>query len=155
MPFLEQISGILSAAAGSFMGNSSGNAPVLLMLGGFKFSINTAAFTELQRSTSYKWPAQERMGQYDALQYTGPGEDRITLPGIIFPDWKGGNGQLNNLRALAAQGRPLQLISSTGMILGAWVIEHVDEGQSFYKPDGTFRRQEFNVTIRKYGDASL
>ena len=78
MPFLEQITGILSAAADSFMGNSSGNSPVLLMLGGFKFSLNTAAFTELQRSTGSKRPAQERMGQYDALQYTGPGEDRIT-----------------------------------------------------------------------------
>lgn len=78
MPFLKTLNGILSAAAGSFQGNSSGNAPVMLMLGGFKFSINTAVFTELQRSTGYRWPAQERMGQYDALQYTGPGEDRIT-----------------------------------------------------------------------------
>ena len=31
----------------SFQSNDSGNAPVLLMLGGFKFSLNTAVFQEI------------------------------------------------------------------------------------------------------------
>ncbi|WNL50861.1 tail protein [Xanthomonas phage Murka] len=151
MSYREAINGIIQKVAGTFQGNSSGNAPVLLMLGGFKFSLNTAVFTEMHRSTSYKWPAQERLGQYDALQFTGPGEDRIRLPGIIYPDWKGGNVQVGQLRSLADQGRPLKLISATGSILGQWVIESVEEGQSFFKPDGTFRKQQFTVTIRKFG----
>jgi len=150
--FRETINGILQNAIGSFQGNSSGNAPVMLMLGGFKFSLNTAVFIELQRSTSYRWPAQERVGQFDALQFTGPGDDRITLPGVVFPDWRGGAGQVDDLRRLASQGRPLRLIASTGAMLGAWVIEHVDEVQAFHKPDGSPRRQEFTVTIRKFGD---
>lgn len=154
MPFVETITGVINRAVSSFQGNDSGNAPVLLMLGGFKFSLNTAAFTELQRSTSFRWPAQERVGQYDALQFTGPGDDRITLPGIVFPDWRGGFVQVENLRRLGTQGRPLQLILSTGQILGAWVIENVEEVQAFHNPDGTFRRQEFTVTIRKYSDGA-
>lgn len=151
MSYRETINGIIQKIAGTFQGNSSGNAPVLLMLGGFKFSLNTAVFQELHRNTSYKWPAQERLGQYDALQFTGPGEDRMRLPGIIYPDWKGGTVQVGQLRALAFQGRPLKLISATGAIMGQWVIESVEEGQSFFKPDGTFRKQEFSVTIRKFG----
>lgn len=154
MSYRETINGIIQRAVGSFQGNSSGNAPVLMMLGGFKFSLNTAVFQSLERSTSYRWPAQERVGQFDALQFTGPGEDRIRLPGVVFPDWRGGTGQLSQLRALASQGRPLRLIGPGGQILGVWVIENIDEGQSFYKPDGSFRRQEFTVNIRKFGDGA-
>ena len=43
----------------SFQSNDSGNAPVLLMLGGFKFSLNTAVFQEIQQSNEYGWAAQE------------------------------------------------------------------------------------------------
>ena len=154
MGIRETIGGIISRVAGSFTGNNSGNAPVLMMLGGFKFSLNTAVFQQMQRSTSYRWPAQERVGKLDALQFTGPGEDRITLPGVIYPDWRGDAEQVDQLRALAARGRPLQLIAASGDILGAWVIESVEEVQSFYKPDGTFRKQEFTVSIRKFSDGS-
>jgi len=152
MPYRETINGILQLAEGAFTGNDSGNAPVLLMLGGFKFSVNTAVFRELQRSTSYRWPAQERVGQFDALQFTGPGDDRLTLPGVVYPDFRGGTGQLAALRTLASAGRPLQLIAASGDILGMWIIDNIEETQSFYKPDGTPRKQEFTVSLRKFGD---
>lgn len=152
MSYRETINGIIQRAVGAFRGNDSGNAPVMMMLGGFKFSLNTAVFQEVDRRTSYRWPAQERVGQYDALQFTGPGDDRITLPGVIFPDWRGGTGQVDELRSLASQGRPLQLIAATGDILGEWVIDAVDERASVFKPDGKPRKQEFTVSLRKYGD---
>jgi phage protein U len=152
MSYRETINGIIQRAVGAFQGNDSGNAPVMMMLGGFKFSLNTAVFQEFERRTSYAWPAQERVGQYAALQYTGPGDDRVTLPGVIFPDWRGGAGQIDELRALASQGRPLQLITAAGDILGEWVIDAVDERASVFKTDGTPRKQEFVVSLKKYGD---
>lgn len=145
----EIINGIIQ---GGFTGNDSGNTQPLLMLGGFKFSLNTAVFQQMERSTSYRWPAQERLGMYDALQYTGPGEDRIILPGVVYPDFRGGAWQIESLRALASQGRPLHLIASTGHVLGLWVIENVSETQSYFKPDGTPRKQEFSVALRKHSD---
>lgn len=154
MSYRETVNGIIQRAIDSFRGNDSGNAPVLAMLGGFKFSLNTAVFLTMERSTTFRWPAQERVGQYDALQFTGPGDDRIRLPGIIYPDWRGGTGQIEELRQLASQGRPLQLILSTGEVLGLWVIENIEDSQAVFKPDGTFRRQDFVVSIRKYGNGA-
>lgn len=144
MPYRETTSG--------FQGNHSGNAPVMLMLGGFKFSLNTAVFQQLQRATAYRWPAQQRVGELDALQFTGPAEDCITLPGVIYPDFRGGADQLDALRTLASEGRPLRLITATGDILGLWVVETVEETQSAFKPDGSPRRQEFYLSIRKFSD---
>jgi phage protein U len=155
MAFREIATGQLDRSLNGFAGNNAGNSPTMLMLGGFKFSLNTAVFQEMHRSTSYRWPAQERVGQFDALQFTGPGEDRITLPGIVYPDFRGGADQVESLRKIAAQGKPLRLISASGVMLGAWVIESVEETASAFKKDGAPRRQDFTVTIRKFGDADV
>lgn len=152
MSFRESLNGFIQTLEGAFQGNDSGNAPVMLMLGGFKFSLNTAVFQEVQRSTSYRWAAQDRLHKFDALQSTGPGDDRITLPGVVYPDWRGGVGQLDDLRALANEFRPLQLIDSFGMLLGLWVIDSIEEIQTEFKPDGTPRKQQFTVSIRKFDD---
>lgn len=155
MPYRELITGAVDKLLNAFNGNDSGNAPTLLMLGGFKFSLNTAVFQEMHRNTSWRWPAQERVGQYDALQFTGPGDDRVTLPGVVYPDFRGDAMQVDALRAIAAQGKPVRLISATGQMLGTWVILSVEETASSFKPDGTPRKQEFTVTIRKFGDADV
>jgi len=155
MAFREVLSRLVAAPPQPFAGNSSGNAPALLMLGGFKFSLNTAAFQQMERSTSWRWSAQERVGAHDALQFTGPADDRITLPGVIYPDFKGGAGQLDAMRALGGQGHPLRLVAATGEMLGLWVIESVAETASEFKADGKPRKQEFSLTIRKFGDDNL
>ncbi|QOE32756.1 baseplate protein [Achromobacter phage Mano] len=127
-------------------------AITMMTLGGFRFGINTAAYQTLKRKTEYRWAAQDRFGRREALQYTGPGTDSITLEGAIFPAYRGGTGQVSNLRALAATGRPHMLIDGLGNILGQWVIESVDEGQGTFAAFGIPRKQEFTVQIRKFDD---
>lgn len=124
----------------------------MMRLGPFSFGINTAAYQDLKRTAEYKWPAQERFGQDDALQYTGPGAETITLSGVILTAYRGGTGQLNRLRALGATGQPQLLISGLGAIMGRWVIERVEEGQTVFAAAGHPRRQEFTVQLRKYAN---
>jgi phage protein U len=140
--------GLLDVLQGIVTGpTDSGNAPVMMMLGPFKFSITTAVFRELRRVSEYRWGRIERFGQNDALQYTGLGADTITLPGTVYPDWNGGTSQIDYLRSLAKQGKPLRLITSAGDVSDFYVIERVEETQEFFKPDGTFRKQSFTVTL--------
>lgn len=127
----------------------TGSAP-MLMLGDFQFSLNTAAFQEKSRSTDYRWASQERFGKHEALQYVGPGSDTITLPGVVYPDYRGGGGQIAKLRALAAKGLPQLLIDGTGNVLGRWVIEGVEERSSNFAALGIARKQEFTVKIRHF-----
>lgn len=125
---------------------------VMMRLGSFKFAISTAAYQEFMRRTEYKWAAQELFMQHDDLQFTGPGGDVISLSGVIFPEFRGGTGQVAALRSLAAQGRPQLLVSGLGDVMGHWVIESIEEGQTVFAAAGVPRRQEFTVHIRKYGD---
>lgn len=124
-------------------------ASVMMQLGSFQFSITTAAYQDLRRRTEYRWPAQDLYGRMPALQFTGPGGDTITLTGTIYTEYRGGIGQLDAMRALASRGQPQLLVDGTGRILGRWVIEGIDEGQSVFAAAGRPRKQEFALQLRK------
>ncbi len=124
--------------------------PVMMQLGTFQFGINTAAYQGLSRSDEWRWPDQERFGQAPALQYTGPGATTITLDGILYPEWRGGLGQLDAMRAEAGRGKPLVLVDGRGQALGMWVIERVDESQSIFAAGGVARRVEFTLQLKRF-----
>lgn len=128
---------------------------VMMQLGAFQFSISTAAYKELRRRTEYRWASQDRFGKMPALQFTGPGSDAITLTGVIYTEYRGGIGQLNSMRALAATGTPQRMVDGTGNLLGKFVIESVEEGQSVFAGQGQPRKQEFTLQLRQFPDDAL
>jgi phage protein U len=127
-------------------------SPVMMTLGGFQFGINTAAYQELVRSTEWRWPAQDRFGLPPALQFTGPGNETISLPGVIYPEWRGGAGQIEAMRSMAALGDPVAMVSGGGAYLGMWVIEGIEEKQGVFGDAGVPRKQEFTLKLRAFYD---
>lgn len=123
---------------------------VMMQLGEFQFGISTATYQELQRSTEWRWPAQDRFGKMSALQFTGPGADTMTLPGVIFPEWNGGVVQLDAMRALGDAGEPHALVGGDGASMGKWVVEGVDEGQTVFAAAGVPRRVDFTLKLRRF-----
>lgn len=126
---------------------------IMMQLGSYQFGINTAAYQELRRVSEYRWSPQERFGQNDALQFTGKNTETITLTGVIFPQFKGGRGQMNSMRSVADRGQPLLMVDGLGGIHGRWVIERVEESQAVFAKAGAPKRQQFTMTLRKYSDA--
>lgn len=123
---------------------------VMLSLGQYQFGLNTAAFQELNRSTEWRWPGQDVFEGAPVIQFTGFGRDTITLPGVIFPEYWGGTGQLDTLRALADRAQPHILIDGRGNVWGEYVITGVQERQSVFAGAGVPLRQEFTITLERY-----
>ena len=123
---------------------------VMMQLGSFQFGITTAAYQELKRTTEYRWAAQDRFGQREALQFTGPGSETITLSGVVYPEWRGGSGQVERMRTVASAGLPQQLVSGFGDMLGRWVIERVEESQAVFAAGGAPRKQEFTLNLKRF-----
>jgi phage protein U len=131
------------------------NGPTVMMtLGEFRFGILTAAYNELARVTEYRWPAQERFGKRPSLQFTGPGPETITLPGVIYPEYRGGLGQINKLRELAGRGKPMSMISGRGLVMGRWVIERIEERQGVFAGEGVPSKIEFTLSLKRADDQS-
>lgn len=127
-------------------------ASIMAMWGRFAFGINNAAFQEISRSNEWKWPSQERFGQSPLLQFTGKGDETITLPGVIYPEWRGGVGQIDAMRAIAEEGEPQVLIDGRGNILGLYVATNISETQSTFGTFGIPRKQEFTLSLKRFPD---
>lgn len=126
----------------------------LLLLGPFRFSLATAAYDELSRSSGYDWKEIERVGAGPALQYTGPKAETVTLRGRIIPGFTGGVEQVAQMRALAGLGQPLFMVDGMGRVHGNWVIESVADTGTAHFRDGYPRMVTFDLALKKYDDGT-
>ena len=99
----------------------------MLCLGLFVFTLDTLSYQELQRRSSWKHASQPLVGARNASQYLGPGDDIITLNGIVVPEFAGAPASLSVLRLMADQGAAWVLVEGTGTIYGAFVITELQE----------------------------
>ncbi|WP_397452537.1 phage tail protein [Pseudomonas sp. NA-150] len=118
----------------------------------YYFNLDTAAFDELRRQTDFRWASQERLSRRPARQGIGPGDDKITLKGAIYPSFKGGLEQLNTLRRMGTQLEPLSLTTGFGVVLGTWCLSRLEEEQSALLQGGIPRKQSFTLEFSRYGD---
>ncbi len=118
----------------------------------YYFNLGTAAFDELRRQVSFRWQGQERLRRSVAQQAVGLGEEKITLKGAIFPHHKGGLKQLNTLRTIGRNLRPLNLVTGYGEVLGDWCLVSIEEEQSHLLPGGIPRKQGFTLEFVSYGN---
>jgi len=124
---------------------------MMMGLGTFRFSLNTAAYQSFDRTDTYPWVEQNRLGRKPAMQLPSDGATEITLEGVIYPDWRGGAAQIGQMRQAAARREPLMLVSGTGRIFGLYVILTIQEKASIFKATGAPRKQEFTLTLKEYG----
>ncbi|NUU35155.1 phage tail protein [Pseudomonas sp. C2B4] len=118
----------------------------------YYFNLDTAAFDELRRQSSFRWAGQERLTRSIAQQAVGQGEDKLSLKGAIFPGHKGGLKQLDTLRSIGRTLQPLTLTTGYGEVLGTWCLLSVDEEQSHLLAGGIPRKQSFSLEFVSYGN---
>ena len=83
-----------------------------------------------------------------AYQFTGKGEDVITLDGSIVPEF-GSQVSLTVLRLMGDTGKSFPLIAGNGKIYGSWVIDSLNETQTYFYQNGLPRKIEFSLTLKK------
>lgn len=127
---------------------------MMLTLGMFVFMRQTLPFQTMQRDAEYRWPSNPRVGQRDAYQFLGVGEEKVTLSGVLYPELTGGRITMTTVRLMAEEGRAWPLIDGAGAIYGMYVINNVSETGSVFFSDGTARKIDFTLTLTRV-DPSL
>lgn len=125
---------------------------MMLALGMFVFSLSTAAYQELQRQTEWRHASNNRIGAVPARQFLGRGDDSITLPGVILPELAGSGLSLDAIRLMANTGKAWPLVEGSGRIYGLWVIDSLSETKTVFFRDGTPRRIEFSLSLKRIDD---
>ena len=124
----------------------------MLTFGSVSFSVGGAAYQALRRATRYRVPSHDRIGSSPGYQFTGRGEDSVTLSGVIMPTYRGDPGVLDELRALAGEGRSRLLTTGTGEDLGRWIMDEITEARSGLFSTGQARKIAFTVKLMRDDD---
>ena len=122
---------------------------MMMSLGMFVFGLTTLAYQDMQRQTNWRHPGNSRVGTRAGLQYVGPGDDSITLSGVLVPTLVGSAASLDELREMAHTGQAWALVSGTGQVFGAFVIESMDETGTFHIDNGAAQRIEFSLQLKR------
>ncbi|MCC7005176.1 MAG: phage tail protein [Ottowia sp.] len=125
---------------------------MMMAFGMFVFSLSTVAYQGLQQQIGWRHPATSRIGQRPARQYLGHDDETITLNGVLLPELSGGEKSLTALRLLGDQGKAWPLIEGTGKLYGLYVLESLDMTRSVFFNDGSARRIEFSMTLKRVDD---
>ncbi len=128
---------------------------MMLALDQFVFGMDTLPFQELQRQTQWKHRGNSRVGARDARQFLGPGDDQVTINGVLVPQITGRADSLQELRAMADQGDAYVLVDATGLVHGAFVIEAVNHSEAGHTRDGEARRIEFTIGLVRVDDRDM
>lgn len=121
----------------------------LLAIGLFVFGIPRTTFDELERRASWRWGDSERYGARAASQFLGPGEETITLNGVLVPELAGKYSDIERLREMAATGEVWPLMLGTGDLLGQFRIDAIDERWGNLIGGGMPRRVEFSIDLTR------
>ncbi len=125
---------------------------MMMALGMFIFSLPTAVYQSLRRSTEWRHPSNARMGTSPGYQFVGRGEDSITLSGVLIPELAGSAGSLSLLRRMADTGKAYVLIDGSGTVYGPHVIEKMDEEHTQFFFNGQSQRIDFSIYLKAVGD---
>jgi phage protein U len=120
-----------------------------MSLGLFAFSNDDLSYAQLQRRTSWRHPTNDRVGARAAGQYAGPGDDIVTMSGVLAPGVIGRAGALDDLRELADQGEAWPLVDGAGYVYGVFVITDLDETQRAIFADGVPRVSDFTLSLKQ------
>lgn len=123
---------------------------MMLVLGTFRFSLDTAAYAELERTAGYRFAAIDRAGAKPTLQPMGAELATVRLAGKILPGWRGKASSVDDLVALANAGAPLVMADGAGRVWGKWVLERVSSHSDVFLEDGTPRRVAFSAELKEW-----
>ncbi len=122
----------------------------MMALGTYRFGVWNAAYQQFHRQNAWRWQAQKRIANTDRLQYTGRTPTSISLSGVIYPTFRGGLGQIDDMRAAAESATPLRLVTGTGQNFGRYIITSIEEKQDVFLPAGIPKRINFTITLQEY-----
>lgn len=128
---------------------------MMLSLGTFVFSLPTLAYQQFQRQVAWRHASSERVGARAASQFVGVGEETIELSGLVAPELTGDYASLDTLEQMANEGRPYALVSGTGVVYGAFVVVSMSQTGTLQFEDGTPRRIEFQLSLRRVPDETM
>ena len=123
--------------------------------------VDTPNFETIQRDVQFTWTSADRLSRDPAMQFTGPGEDNISIAGRMFPYHFGGLSTLDRMRKAGRAGKPMIMVRFYPLtdpngygseVIGNYVIKRVQTVESKIGAIGIAHKVDFTLELQRYGD---
>ena len=126
---------------------------MILSLGQFVFNTDTLSFNELQRSREWSFGSNDIAQGRPQYQFTGAGEETISIPFLIYQEHGFGNRQsVDDLAEMADTGAGYVLIDGTGYIYGVFAITSIDDTRSLLNINGVPTKIDGTLELTRVDD---
>lgn len=122
---------------------------MLAALGLFVFELATIPFGEVQRRRDWRHEPVKLVGARDQSQFVGPGDDLITLSGILVPGVAGSFAAIDTLVDMAGAGENYTFVDGAGRVWGEYAILALDTRSKYLMIDGVARMIDFALDLRR------
>ncbi|TRD16978.1 phage tail protein [Palleronia caenipelagi] len=127
------------------------SGPVTMALGPFLFRAHGFGYAGVGRKLDTAWAEIEAAGRLNALQWTGPRSETVSITGVLFPQEFGGEGTLEGVRLAATSGVPLMLVSLGGKVFGRHAVQSLEEDRAYHDRTGAPGRNAFTLELKRLG----
>lgn len=124
-------------------------------LGRHVFGLTTASVDTLNRVWNFRWASQDRLGLHPTKQFTGPGNQTFSIPGMIYPGEIGDPYFIEEIAKDGDKGHPLLLVTNikdVGRVYGYWCLEGCQETSGNLDYRNQARTISFSLSLSFYGD---
>ncbi len=128
---------------------------MMMMWGFIPFSLKDIAYDELENSVDYNVASNARVGKRPSQQFTGLGDDVITLTGTLLPLVTGGRADIAMLKAQADLGLSLPLLEGGGKVYGFYKVTSLRITERLQIATGEPKEIGFSITFIRDGDDFL
>lgn len=126
---------------------------ILMSLGQFIFQTSTLAFQQIQRQRAWNYASNDVALGRAKKQFTGAGEDTVTLPGLIYEEYGFGQREaIEILASMASTGQGYVLMDGTGFLYGVYIIDSIDETKQVLYFNGVARKVDFSLKLSRVDD---
>lgn len=126
---------------------------ILMSLGQFIFQTSTLAFQQIQRQRAWNYASNDVALGRAKKQFTGAGEDTVTLPGLIYEEYGFGQREaIETLASMASTGQGYVLMDGTGFLYGVYIIDSIDETKQVLYFNGVARKVDFSLKLSRVDD---
>ncbi|WP_298952018.1 phage tail protein [uncultured Methylobacterium sp.] len=117
-------------------------------------------FNTMDRDVNFSWTSQPRLSTEPAMQFTGPGQDLVTVEGRLYPRLFGGLKTLDRLIETGKAGERLLLVrfyvldnpkQYLGEKVGIYVLTRLRRRDLKIGGDGIPVQLDFSLEMMKYG----
>lgn len=116
-------------------------------------SIGPFVFDLIQNVEAYDGESNEDFARKDVVgarkpyEHVGPGDDKLTMIGRLFPGRLGGEGAVEALRGLQRAAAPQLVVRGDGKLLGWYLILRVRDRNEYLNGRGVPGHVELDIDL--------